>query len=208
MAKITKFSPAICRELSDLMDSALAALGAKHGLAFRVRGGSYDSSVWTSKVEVAVVDAETGIAASKEAKAFADYQFSHGLPLEALNREFTFGSKKYILLGFNPKSPKFAFTARSVADDKIYRLTKAGVLRAFAVMNSATILAGQVMEKVNGKTAQAPAAEWAKGAKVMAKWSDGQMYKAVYLKVGVRPGFHRVKFEDGTIFGTKSLTAR
>jgi len=193
--KITVINKTTANQLSTAVVAEL--------VAFRFKGGVMGASL-VMKIEAAIVN-EDGSAETEFAAAFKRYVDEHGIPLEALGKKFPHGNKQFILRGYNPSAPKFPWVAENVATGEMHRLTKGGVERTFGPDAVAT--KGAKKPAPGGKVpkADAPMVGFKKGQSVMARWEDGQMYKAKYLKPGIRVGYHRVLFEDGTEFGTKTL---
>jgi len=196
--RISSFDKTTARELGAQVTAEIAALCDRLGLKVEYRGGTLGTTSFDMKLAFAVVSKD-GVAQTKEAEAFKKYQRMHGIPLSALGQPFLSKGKTFILRGYNPSAPKFPFVAED-EQGRTWKMTKHGVEREF--LHGGKAAAPTVPASAGLRTS------FAKGQKVMAKWKDGKMYGATYLKVGVRPGFHRVQFDDGSgVYGSNVVVA-
>ena len=108
MSNITSFDkknfPAIRKE----MEAALKIASEKLGIQFRVGNISYNEKTFTAKVEAGLIDAETGVAVSKELEALKLYgpmYISEKLDIDKVYTHPLEGSKlKFI--GYYPRKHK------------------------------------------------------------------------------------------------------
>lgn len=119
--KVTEFSSSICKAISIDVNAALKAVGAKYGLNFQTRGGTYGDQVWTIKLEAGIVS-KGGVVASKASEDFKRYAKIHKIPLSALGQSFRAGKRSFILRGYLPKAKRFPFSAECEQDGKLWRL--------------------------------------------------------------------------------------
>lgn len=120
MTKITDLNKASLTALRPEIDAALAELGARFGLTFRAGNGSYAGDHAHFKLEIKVDDP-----AVQEAAAKADFDLMaplFGLEASDYNREFGAGSKRYRLIGFEPKRRKWPFRVMDLNANKVVLL--------------------------------------------------------------------------------------
>lgn len=103
MKKITTFTPAVCRDLSEQIAAKLSELGDELGVSFTLRGGSYTATSYTPKIEVAIVAAD-GTVGSREADAFKLFAAMYGLSPNDLGRTFRSGSHEYKITGWRQRA--------------------------------------------------------------------------------------------------------
>jgi len=103
--EIKKITPAVCRKLRQAIDENLAEYAAETGLTVHARGASYQDNSVTFKVEF-VLD---GVDLNEE--EFKETHFLFNLPADSFGKEFTYGGKKYKLVGLKPNRPKYPILA-------------------------------------------------------------------------------------------------
>lgn len=118
------------RLIMERVQQTLAPLGEELGVQFSIKSGSVSGSI-VLKLEASEIDAETGVAGSREAEAFRAYAAYHGIPIEALGQEFESRGKRYRLTGYAARRDKFPFTAVRIADGAQFKFPAAVIERAF-----------------------------------------------------------------------------
>jgi len=103
--EIKKITPAVCRKLRQAIDENLAEYAAETGLTVAAKGASYTENSVTFKVEFVL----GGVDLNEE--EFKETHFLFNLPADAFGKEFTYGGKKYKLVGLKPNRPKYPILA-------------------------------------------------------------------------------------------------
>lgn len=116
---IKKITPAVCKKIRNQINEDLAALGKEYGLTIHAGNASYDANAVTFKVECAL----EGFDRDKE--DFDQTHFLFDLPKDAYGKEFTFGGRKYTLVGLKPNRPKFPILA--ARDGSNYKLPERSI---------------------------------------------------------------------------------
>lgn len=110
-------------QISTEIDAAVTEILEKHGLQRGKRSSQY-GDLFTYKIEAsAIIEGENGVnLGSKDAQAWIVNGSMHGFsnPQEALGQEFSWAGKRFIFIGFRPRSKKSPVIARSAADGKEY----------------------------------------------------------------------------------------
>ncbi len=117
--EIKKITPAVCKKLRDEIDSRLAALAHTYGLTIHAGHASYDANAVTFKVECALAGFD------RDKDDFDKTHFLFDLPADAYGKEFTFGGRKYTLVGLKPNRPKYPIIA--ARDGSNYKLPEQAV---------------------------------------------------------------------------------
>lgn len=92
-----------------LKTDAVKEIEKNYGVSLELGSGSYGSSNATIKLEISDV-AEDGTVSTKEAEAFKDYAFQHGLKEEDLGRSFECSGKTFTITGYKPRATKRPIT--------------------------------------------------------------------------------------------------
>jgi hypothetical protein len=115
------------------IESALAAVATKHGIAIKAGNGNYSGTNATLKLEISVVDA-SGTTITKEAAAFKQLAILYGFTPEHLGRTFTIRGKSFNLAGIDRKSYKYPVLATN--GGKTFKLRLEDVQSAFGVKST------------------------------------------------------------------------
>lgn len=108
------------RLLSEEMMEALKAVALKHGVQFTYKGGRFNSSNCTFKVEASVVNA-SGTAETAERTAYKLQAQYFQLQPDWLDKTFSFGGEDYTIIGLNTKAYKSPVLAKCVRNGKTYK---------------------------------------------------------------------------------------
>lgn len=187
MGKITSIDRQVCKLIASEIDAALQAVAARHGLSIAIKGGSFDYTMFQTKLVVCVTGKDGAPTASPEAKEFALYAPGVGVPAKLLNTKVVIQGTTYTLIGYKSRSPKYPFICLR-ADGRRFKMTTHSVVSAI-------------------KSGEVPATSdtlLVKGARVTAKWKDGDWYSGVY-ELCVATGAHRVLFDDGVRYVTREV---
>lgn len=102
-SKIAKFTPSVCKDVSDRVVAALAVLADELGVTLKQSGGSYGANHYTLKLEFALVG-ENGIAKTRAAEDFERAAILYGLAATDLGRTFRSGGRTFTITGLRPRA--------------------------------------------------------------------------------------------------------
>lgn len=128
MSKLARFDRTACKVLRDEIDLALGAVAEKYGISIQAGNAKFSDNNITFKLELAT-KSDDGNVMTKEAEDFKRYAIMLGLRPEILFTEFEFNNKRFQLIGYKPKSPKYPFLAKCTYTGQTYKLPEQGVLR-------------------------------------------------------------------------------
>jgi hypothetical protein len=119
--KITTFSRSDVRSINSEIEQAIQSIAKRYGLRIEVGNARYSSTEINTKVKVSVVDTKTGVGITKEAKAYELLAPQNGIRVK-LGEEVTLRGKRFIVKGWNTRSPKYPIVAEEVSSGKSYKL--------------------------------------------------------------------------------------
>ena len=126
MSKIAKFDGTTLPLLRKEINDALEAIGAKLGVALKLGNIRYNDMTFSAKLEAAVVQKDAPSQDPSMIKYAADYKRwapIYGWPISLLTGgSVVYGGKSYAILGYNTRGKRYPIVARSMADNKIYKL--------------------------------------------------------------------------------------
>jgi hypothetical protein len=120
--KIDSFDRTNLRLIADDIKAALAPIAAKWGITLDYKGARFSSDNAVFKMEGATIGV-TGVANTRERDNFKLYASMYGLKDTDLDREITYGSKKYKIIGLNTRRQKYPIVAIRLTDNKPILLT-------------------------------------------------------------------------------------
>jgi hypothetical protein len=100
MNNITKVG---CQILRDDINKALAAIGLKHNVKFNAGSARFTDKTCQFKLDIAVIDGETGKAINKDMEVLKRYKGFLGLKDEDFTKTFVIYGKTYKLAGYVPR---------------------------------------------------------------------------------------------------------
>lgn len=129
--KIGTINPQLCRTISSVVEPAIkkAIEEAFENLKVVMRGGKYNDTSYTMKIEIAMVG-EDGKANTTFSTDFKDMATAFGLQPSDLGRRFMFRGNIYEVSGCKPSSYKFPIIANRVCDGKSFKFSAEQVKRA------------------------------------------------------------------------------
>jgi hypothetical protein len=130
MATITKD---LMRAIRIDVNSALVAVGQKHGVVLTLGNGTFTADNAHFKLNVAAVSSD-GNVITKEAADLKLYQRTLGLTDAQLTQVFTLAGKAHVLCGFRRHATTNPFLIKCIANDKVYLAPRESVLRALGVV--------------------------------------------------------------------------
>lgn len=136
--KVTEMTRATIELIDADIKAALEPLAEKFGIDVNVRGGTFNNDNFTAKVTFSVIS-EDGQVMTKEAKAFKDYAFRHGIDKDALFTVFGHKGKLYEIIGFSPRASKYPVLAKSLRDGDTYKFPVKLVAAAVENMKEETV---------------------------------------------------------------------
>ena len=113
---ITKFDRQTAKALSAEIETALAAIAAKHGLTIAAAGGTIGTVSLKLKFECKVND--PAASAKQERDTFNVYAAMFGLRPEHFGATFQYKRQVFRLIGILPNRPKFPLRAMNVETGK------------------------------------------------------------------------------------------
>lgn len=108
------------RQIRDLINRELAALGERLNVKFEAVGARYTSDCARFNLEVGEIDAE-GKTHSVERADFERYARRYGLLATDLDKEFEIGGHWYKIVGAAPKSRKYPILGQKIGTDRVYK---------------------------------------------------------------------------------------
>ena len=120
--KITTFSRSDVRSINSEIEQAIQSIAKRYGLRIEVGNSRFSSTEINTKVKVSVVDTKTGVGMTKEAKAYELLASQNGIRVK-LGEEVTLRGKRFIVKGWNTRSPKYPIVAEEVSTGKSYKIS-------------------------------------------------------------------------------------
>jgi hypothetical protein len=117
--KITSVNRAIANKLMNRVEELLKPLESEYGVKVNFNGGSFDVSYYKPKISINVIN-ESGIVETNERRNYLDLCDLYNLKKEYLDKEFSFGGRRYILTGLKPRKKKFPVLARHIVDNALF----------------------------------------------------------------------------------------
>jgi hypothetical protein len=117
--KIKTFDALVLKKLQLEIETALAALGRKHGIIIRAGTARFRERT----VELAVIGGD-GRSARKEAEEFGKYHATYGLEASDLGQVVTLNREEHRLVGLVPNRPKYPIVMERVRDGKVVLCTE------------------------------------------------------------------------------------
>ncbi|KKM59246.1 hypothetical protein LCGC14_1548390 [marine sediment metagenome] len=115
MSKMTEFDRSALRALRVDIDSALIAVGAKHGIRLSTGNARFTADSATFKLECSLFNSD-GVAESKEMVALKECY------PELVNKRITFGrGTNGFIIGYNPRAHQYPFLVKTVKG--VYKIT-------------------------------------------------------------------------------------
>jgi hypothetical protein len=130
MPKLTEFTPVELKNLRTEIETGLAELGQRLGIAFSVGNARYDTIEADFKLKMTIIGDVDGLSPEevKEKRVRDEFEsnaFMFGLTAEDFGMELTVYGEKFELIGFNLKAPKNRFKGRN--ERGIFRLPSSEV---------------------------------------------------------------------------------
>lgn len=116
---ITTFERATCKALQADVIEALKSVATKHGIQFAYKGGSFNPSNFTFRIEAAVVGAG-GVVETREHKDFVMYAPLYQLKAEWLDKTFDHSGDTFTIIGFSTRKRKNPVLCKSKNTGKTY----------------------------------------------------------------------------------------
>lgn len=116
---ITAFDKNNLKVLSAEIETALAAIGEKHGITIKTAGGSYTDETVTFKLDC-IVKGEGGVARDKHAVALERFY------PKFVGKEVTLNSKTYTVVGYNTRGREYPFIIKDARGQR-YKATERDV---------------------------------------------------------------------------------
>lgn len=120
--KITTFSRSDVRSINEEMEAAVQAVAKRYGLKIEVGNTRFSSTEINTKLKVSVVNTKTGVGMTKEAKAYELIAPQKGIRVK-LGEEIPIRGKRFIVKGWNTRSPKYPIVAEEVGSGKTYKMS-------------------------------------------------------------------------------------
>lgn len=117
--KIEQFTRPVCREFSARVIEALKPLAGEFGLQVAHKGGRFDASNYTLKVEFSVLR-DGGIAMNEEAVNYNTLHVFYGLPADGLGKEVAWSGRTFKVTGLRPKRRKCPLCVVDPATNRSY----------------------------------------------------------------------------------------
>lgn len=106
MKKITQLDRKVIRQLNSEMELTLNKVFAQYGLVAKTGSVRFTGTNFSTKVEVSVVS-QSGVALTKEAKAWESNAKYAGITNLSVGDSFTLGSEAYTVIGWNTRGQKY-----------------------------------------------------------------------------------------------------
>lgn len=110
------------------IETALRPLAAKHGLQIKARGGRFDATTYTAKIECS--ELQDGVAQTPERRDFASMAAMFGLKPEHLDATFDRGGETFKIVGLSAGRRRYPVATERVRDGKAFKFPANTVARA------------------------------------------------------------------------------
>lgn len=107
MAAVSNLSPMVVdKSVRPALEAKLTELGKELGIQFKIRSGTcaYDNKTANMKLEMALVNSDTGIAETKERSNYALLARARGLPADGLDKIVRCSNKRFKITGLNTRA--------------------------------------------------------------------------------------------------------
>ncbi len=108
-----------CKKLAKEIEAALQPLAAKHGLQIVAKGGKFDDTTYTAKIECSELNGD--VAQTPERAAFTTQAQTFGLKPELLDTTFEHRGQVFKIVGLRPNAPRYPVVAMRMSDGKRYK---------------------------------------------------------------------------------------
>lgn len=114
--------------LREQLDPVIKKLATEHGVSAQIGKASFNESNINFTLEFSVI-AVTGVAMTREARAFILNVESLGMKHSDLGKQFTIieSGRTYEFMGYMPSRPKFPFAGRDVETGRTWKFTERAV---------------------------------------------------------------------------------
>tara|TARA_R100000742_G_C4259886_1_gene77699 strand:- start:320 stop:742 length:423 start_codon:yes stop_codon:yes gene_type:complete len=138
--KVKYITKEFLKDFRTQLDYALEELGEKEGIKLTAGRCSYSDTFFSIKIEGAV-EAEKGVATTKDQIAFKENAELYGLSPDDLFKTFRtggFGGDAYEVWGLRPRSKKYPILAKKVGTDNVYKF-KAAIVKCYLQVQEAEV---------------------------------------------------------------------
>lgn len=104
----------------EAMTTALAAVEDQFNVKIKIKGGTFNDTMFTAKIECAEI-ASDGTVQTATRSDFKDMAEFFGLDAADLDAEFRVMGQSYRITGMKPHNPKFPILAKRVSDDRGFK---------------------------------------------------------------------------------------
>ena len=128
---ITAFDRSSLHGFTDDVVAHLKAIEAKWGVSFSYQGCNYDISGKNAilKIQAAIVG-NGGVPLTREREDFRRFCASYGLTPTDIDKQITYGGKRYIIKGLSTRRHKFPIVATRLDNGETVMLTATGTKAA------------------------------------------------------------------------------
>lgn len=137
--KAKEITKEFLKDFRTQLDYALKELGEKEGIKLTAGRCSYSDTFFSIKIEGAV-EAEKGVATTKDQIAFKENAELYGLSPDDLFKTFRvgFGAEAYEVWGLRPRSKKYPILAKKVGTDDVYKF-EAAIVKGYLRVQEAEV---------------------------------------------------------------------
>jgi hypothetical protein len=121
--KVKYITKEFIKDFRTQLDYALKELGEKEGIKLTAGRCSYSDTYFSIKVEGAI-EAEKGVATTKDQIAFKENAELYGLSPDDLFKTFSTNGKTYEVWGLKPRSKKYPILAKEVGTNNVYKFAE------------------------------------------------------------------------------------
>jgi hypothetical protein len=118
--KLSTFTRSDVRSINADIQAAIQTVAKRYGVSIEVGNARYSSTEINTKVKIAVVSGTTGVALTKEAKAYELFAPQNGITVK-LGDTIAMRGKQFVIKGWNTRSPKYPILAEGT-DGKTYKI--------------------------------------------------------------------------------------
>ena len=135
--KVKNITREFLKDFRTQLEYALEELGEKEGIKLTAGRCSYSDTYFSIKVEGAI-EAEKGVATTKDQIAFKENAEIYGLSPDDLFKTFSTNGKTYEVWGLKPRSKKYPILAKKVGTDNVYKF-KASIVKCYLQIQEAEV---------------------------------------------------------------------
>lgn len=121
---------AIAKLISADIEAALQPVAETHGLQIKSKGGRFDDTTYTAKIECSEIS--NGVAQTPKRREFISMCDAFGLKPEQLDATFKVRGETYRITGLAPSRQRYPVIAERVSDGKSYKMAADTVVEALA----------------------------------------------------------------------------